>query len=110
MVGWQWPACPDAHHIRQPCDASVRCKTERRRSKLQIEPSRNVATRSPAPPLHLCSDTRPFRAARPMTLATFIKLSDFAELVDAPLMPEPPNVPSPEPDPDKPRQTIHATG
>src|SRR3546814_1916410 len=77
MVGWQWPACPDAHHIRQPCDASVRCKTERRRSKLQIEPSRSVATRSPAPPLHLCSDTRPFRAARPMTLATFIKLSDF---------------------------------
>src|SRR3546814_11046878 len=61
MVGWQWPACPDAHHIRQPCDASVRCKTERRRSKLQIEPSRSVATRSPASPLHLCSDTRPFR-------------------------------------------------
>src|SRR3546814_13385701 len=94
MVGWQWPACPDAHHIRQPCDASVRCKTERRRSKLQIEPSRTVATRSPAQPLHLCSDPRPFRAARPLTLATLITLSDFAEHVDAAFLPYAPNVAS----------------
>src|SRR3546814_9210762 len=51
-----------------------------------------------------------FRAARPMTLATFIKLSDFDELVDAAFMPEAPNVASSESDLGEPLQHFADAG